>query len=101
MDKDNQDSTEMREKISGVGIVALIDKLEGKKKATHKCLSVSSTVFSYEHYPDDEKKAMLGKMASNDLAESLFAGITAQVQCCGCIGMCAAAAVSDCDGSEF
>ena len=34
-------------------------------------------------------------MASNDLAESSFAGVTAQVQCSGRIGMSAAAAVSD------
>ena len=44
---------------------------------------------------------MIGKMASNDLAESSFAGVTAQVQCYGRIGMCAAAAVSDCDRNGF
>ena len=34
-------------------------------------------------------------MASNDLAEISFAGVTAQVQCYGRIGMSATAAVSD------
>ena len=81
MDKDNQDSTEILEKLAGVGIVALIDELEDEKKATYKYLSVSGTVFSFEHCPGDEKKAMLGKMASNDLSESSFDGVTAQVQC--------------------
>ena len=38
---------------------------------------------------------MLGQWASNDLAESSFAGVTAQVQCYSRIGMCNAAAVSD------
>ena len=34
MDEDNQDSTEILEKIAGVGITALIDDLEDEKKAT-------------------------------------------------------------------
>ena len=38
---------------------------------------------------------MLGKMASNDLAESSFVGVTAKFQCYGQIDMCSAAAVSD------
>ena len=38
---------------------------------------------------------MLGKITSNDLAESSFAGVTAQVQCYGRIGMSATVAVSD------
>ena len=38
---------------------------------------------------------MLGQWASNDLAESSFARVTAQVQCYGQIGMSNAAAVID------
>ena len=38
---------------------------------------------------------MLGKMVTNDLAESSFAGVTTQVQTYGRIDMCSAAAVSD------
>ena len=38
---------------------------------------------------------MLRQWASNDLAESSFAGATAQVQCYGRIGMSNAAAVSN------
>ena len=45
---------------------------------------------------------MIGKWASNDLAESTFAGVTAQIQSMGInIGLCAAAAVSDCDRNGF
>ena len=51
--------------------------------------------FSHEHFPDDVKRAMLGEWALNDLAESSFAGVTAQVQCYGRIGMRNASAVSD------
>ena len=38
---------------------------------------------------------MLGKMASNNLAESSFAGVTAQVQCYCQIDMCISSDVSD------
>ena len=38
---------------------------------------------------------MLGQWASNDLVESSFAGVTAQVQCYGRIGMRNSAAVSN------
>ena len=40
-------------------------------------------------------------MASNDLAESSFAGVTAQVQCYGQIYMCSAAAISDTSRNGF
>ena len=40
-------------------------------------------------------------MASNDLDESSFAGVTVQVQCYGLIGMIAAAAVSDVGRNGF
>ena len=40
-------------------------------------------------------------MASNDLAEISFEGVTAQVQCYGRIGMSAAAAVSDVGRNGF
>ena len=42
---DNQDSTEMLEKIAGIGIQALIDELEDKSKSTYKYISVSGTQF--------------------------------------------------------
>ena len=44
---------------------------------------------------------MPGPMVINDLAESSFAGVTAQVQTYGCIGMCNAAAVSDMACNDF
>ena len=40
-------------------------------------------------------------MASNDLVESSFAGVTAQVQCYGMIGMSGAATVSKVAQNEF
>ena len=42
-----------------------------------------------------KKRAMLGQWASNDLDESSYTGVTAQVQCYSRIGMSNATAVSD------
>ena len=74
---DNQDSIEMLETITTIGIQALIDELLDEKKATYKYLSISGSDFYHEHCPDDVKREMLGQWASNDLAESYFAGVTA------------------------
>ena len=92
---DNQDITKMLETITTIGIQALIDDLLDEKKATYKYLSISGSEFSHDHFTDDVKRAMLGKWESNGLAESSFAGDTAQVQCYSRIGMSNVAAVSD------
>ena len=97
----NKDSITILEKVAKPAIEAMLCELEDKKKATYKYLSVSGSPFSYDHCPEDVKTAMLGMMAVNDLAESSFAGVTAQVQCYGRIGMHAAAAVSDMQRNNF
>ena len=74
---DNQDSTEMLETIITIVTQALIDELLDDNKATYKYMSISGSEFSHEHCPYDVKRAMLGQWASNDLAESSFAGVTA------------------------
>jgi hypothetical protein len=94
-DRDNKDSTPMLEKVAAIGIEAFKDEMENEKKASYKYLSISGSEYSYDHCPEEVKEAMLGLMATNDLAESSFAGVTAQVQVYGRIGMCNAAAVSD------
>jgi hypothetical protein len=100
-DQDNKDSTPMLEEVAAIAIEAIKIELENENKATYKYLSISGTSFSYEHCSEEEKKAMLGKMATNDHAESSFAGVTAQVQCYGRIDMFKAAAVSDMDRNDF
>ena len=92
---DNQDSIDTLEKIAAIVTEALVVEMEDEKKTTYKYLSISGLEFSYQHCPEDFKKSMVGKMASNDLAESSFAGVTAQVQCYVRIGMSAAAEGSD------
>lgn len=100
-DDDNKESTAILEKVAKLAIEAMLRELEDKKKATYKYLSVSGSPFSYDHCPQAVKDAMLGMMAVNDLAESSFAGVTAQVQCYGRIGLHAAAAVSDMSRNNF
>ena len=73
----------------------MIKDLEDKTKATYKYLSIFETKYSWEHYLETTKKAMIGKMVTNDLTESSFAGVTYQVQTYGRIGMCNAAAITN------
>ena len=58
--------------------------------------------------PSGKKKTTIGyrqkqgpNPSANDLAESFFAGVTAQVQCYDCIGMHSAAATSDVLRNEY
>ena len=57
----------------------MIKDLEDKTKAYYKYMSLSGSEYSWEHCPETTKKAMLGKMVTNDLAESSFVGVTFQV----------------------
>ena len=100
-DQDNKDCTSTLEEVAHIAIEAIRKELEDENKATYKYLSISGSSFSFDHCSDEEKKAMLGKMATNDLSESAFAGVTAQVQCYGRIDMFSAAAVSDVDRNDF
>ena len=100
-DQDNKDSTSTLEEVAKIAIEAMKKELEDPNKATYKYLSISGSAFSYDHCSEEEKEAMLGKMATNDLAESSFAGVTAQVEYYGRIGMHSAAATSDMARNKF
>jgi len=100
-DEDNKNSTDMLKKVAATAINAMIEEMEDESKATYKYLSISGSEYSYDHCPDEVKKAMLGKAATNDLAESAFAGVTQQVVVYGTIGMHAAAAISDAGRNGF
>ena len=94
-DIDNTDSTSMLEVVGDIAVRAIIFEMEDRTKATFKYLSISGSEYSYLHCPENIKEAMKGKMVTNDLAESLFAGVTTQIQTYGRIDLCSAAAVSD------
>ena len=94
-DRDKQDSTNVLEELTIIGIKALLYELEYEKKANYKYFSISGSEFLWEHFPQNVKKAMFSKMVSNNHAESSFAGVTAQVQCYSQIDMCNSSSVSD------
>jgi hypothetical protein len=94
-DQDNKESTPMLEELAVIAAQAWIDELVDDHKGTWRFLSDSGGDYSYEHSTDELKKALFGAVAVNDLAESAFAGVTAQVQVYGRIGMANAAAISD------
>ena len=100
-DCDNRDSTPVLEEVAKIGVAALQQELEDPKKATFRYLSISGSEFSFEHCPEETKNDMLGRWATNDLAESSFGGVTLQVQCFGRIGLCNAAAISDMKMNRF
>ena len=58
-------------------------------------MSESGGEYSYNHSSHKFKKGLFNVVAVNDLAESSFAGVTAQVQVFGRMGMANVAAVSD------
>ena len=60
-----------------------IDELNDPKKATWQFMSNSGGEYSYDHSSTDLKEALLNMVAVNDLVESSFAGVTAQVQVYG------------------
>ena len=85
----------MLDTLGTIALKEMIKELEDKTKATYKYLSISGYEYSWEHCLETTKKAMLGKMVTNDLAESSFTGVTYQVQTYGHTGMCNAAYISD------
>ena len=94
-DQDNKESTALLEDLAVVAAEAWIGELMDPTKGTWQFMSNSEGQYSYEHSSDASKEAMLGVVAVNDLAESSFAGVTAQVEVYGRIGMANAAAISD------
>ena len=82
-DQDNKDSTPMLEELAAVASQAWITELTDKTKGTWQFMSESGGDYSFEHSSDELKKALHGVVAVNDLAESSFAGLTAQVQVFG------------------
>ena len=61
----------------------ILAELRDPKKATADYLSGAKGVFSWGETTEEEHQACLGKMATNDMAESPFAGLTQQLQSFG------------------
>ena len=100
-DEDNKDSTSMLEIVAVIASKAWVKELLDESKATFPFMSVSKSEYSWEYCSAEVKEALLGIMAVNDLAESSFAGVTAQVQVFGRIDLASAAAISDINRNGF
>ena len=100
-DQDNKESTALMEELAKVACLAWKAELVDPTKATFQYLSESKSEYSYDHCKEDVKKALLGSMAVNDLAESSFAGVTSVLQKYGRIGLAHAAGVSDLARNDF
>ena len=84
--------------IEDLGVVSATrweQDLPDPKKATYPLMSESGAEYSLDGSSNDLKEALLGFMAVNDLAESSFAGVTAQLQVFVRIGMSSAATISN------
>jgi len=100
-DQDNKDSTPLLETLAKIACQAWIKELLDPRKKTLQYLSVSGSKYCWQNCPEEAKKALLGALAVNDLAESSFAGLTAQLQFFGRLGLASAAAVSDMARNKF
>ena len=67
----------MMEQLVAVASQEWIDELVESTKGTWIFISDAKGEYSYEHSSAELKKALLGMVAVNDLAESSFAGVTA------------------------
>ena len=99
--EDNINSEGIVKSLAAVATEALLDELHNTNKASYKYLSSSGSPFSYEHCPENIKKDMIGKMDTNDLAESSFAGVTSQIQKYSRINIAGAAAISDMQRNKY
>ncbi len=79
----------------------ILNELHDKNKATFKYLSSSGSEYSRKHCTEDRKRSHIGKMATNDEAESTLGGTTAQIQKFGKIALSDAAAVSSMKRNAF
>ena len=91
----NIDTTTRVVELGTVAMVTLLREFHDPKKASHKYFSVSKSEFSWEHCPERIKRATLGVMAVNDVAESALGGCTRNVQTGNRIHLSSAAAISD------
>jgi hypothetical protein len=80
---------------------ATYDELRDESKATFKYLSVLGSKYLSKGCDEARKKALLGKKATNDEAESALGETTANIQRYGGINILSAGAISDTKINEF
>ena len=100
-DPDNKACTKFLEEYAQIAAKRWIVELIDTTKGTHRLMSECEGDLSWDHSSEEMKMALMNMVAVNDLAESSFAGVTAQVEVFGRIGMVKAAAVSDMSRNGF
>jgi hypothetical protein len=73
-------TSEMLINLAKTAAKAIYDELRDESKATFKYLSVSGSKYSWKGCDDARKKALLGKKATNDEAESALGGTMENIQ---------------------
>jgi hypothetical protein len=81
--------------------MAIITELLNQKNKTYKYLSISESEFSYNYSTEERKQLMMGIRATNDEAERVLGGATANIQRYGRISFSGAGAVGDLKQNAF
>ena len=95
VDQDKKDTTLILENPAIVAAERWIEELLDPTKVMYMLRLESGGAYSWDVASDELKKSLFGLMAVNDLAESVFGGLTAQLEVFGRIGLANSAAVSD------
>ncbi len=78
-----------------IAVTTIIAELLDQNKATYKYLSISKSEFSYSYLTDEKQQLLMGIRETNDEAESVLGGATANIQRYGRISLSGAGAVGD------
>ena len=95
VDQDKKGTTLILDNLAVVAEERWIEELLDPTKVMCMLISESSGAYSWDVDSVELKKSFFGLMAVNDLAESAFGGLTAQLELFGRIGLANAAAVRD------
>ena len=97
----NKGSTQILEDLGVLAATQWVQDLLDPNKATYTLMSESGAEYSWDGLSDNLKDELSGFMAMDVLAESSFAGATAQLHVFGRIGMASAAYISDMASNVF
>ena len=81
-------------KLGGILTQQPVDKMTTKTKGAWWLLSESSCEYSYDHLSNETKDILMEMLTINNHSNPLFAGVSAQVQAFGIIGLANAAFIS-------
>jgi hypothetical protein len=87
--------------LGSIAASTIIRELLDQNKATYKYLSVSESEFSHRYSTVERKHSLIGILATNDEAESILGGATANIQQYGRISLLGAGAVGDMKRNAF